>query len=119
MKLSASFVSTGWRFTKSHCKIVLEDVDFCLADDVLWIRSHQIHHQSFFSPHLGEDFCWFVFSFCIHVPVAANPSWESTHVQAYNNMGVIFKEQENLEKAMEGFQRKNWGFGEWRRKKRS
>ena len=81
MKLSASFVSTGWRFTKSHCKIVLEDVDFCLADDVLWIRSHQIHHQFFLSTHLGEDFCWFIFSFCIHVPVAANPSWESTHVR--------------------------------------
>ena len=29
--------------------------------------------------------------------------------QAYNNMGVIFKEQENLEKAMEGFRRKNGG----------
>ena len=38
--------------------------------------------------------------------------------QAYNNMGVIFKEQENLEKAMERFQRKNGGLVNGREEKR-
>lgn len=101
---------------KKTLVVVLEDVDFCLADDV-FMDSIPSNVSPVFTGPFGRRFCWFIFSFCIHVPVAANPSWESTHVRLTTTWVSSLKSRRIWKRRWKDFEGKMVGFGEWRRKK--
>ena len=100
-----------------HFWVVLEDVDFLFS---WWCFMDSIPSNSspvFLNHPFGRRFL-LVHFFLLHSwPVAANPSWESTHVRLTTTWVSSLKSRRIWKRRWKDFKGKMGGFGEWRRKK--